>query len=136
MSIGCIDPIICLICVFSSSLRLRALLSCFLMTSFTSLSITPLVCNAASKLNWAVHKNSTCYSLTTKTVNKTPQWFQNKTSSCWRCSIKKVFLKILQCSQEKPAAESLFNKVAGHIFSTEPLWATASGINVLAKIWN
>ena len=48
---GCINPIICVICVFSSSLRLVALPSCFLMSSFTTLSITPLVCNAASKLN-------------------------------------------------------------------------------------
>ena len=38
------------------------------MTSFTSPSITPLVCNAASKLNLTVLKNSTCYQLTTKTV--------------------------------------------------------------------
>ena len=51
------------------SLCLGALSSCFLMTSFTSLSITPLVCNAPSKLNLTVHKNSTCYQLTTKTVN-------------------------------------------------------------------
>ena len=36
---------------FSSSFRLGALSSCFLMASFSSLSIIPLVCNAASKLN-------------------------------------------------------------------------------------
>ena len=46
-----INPIISLICVFSSSLRLGAFSNCFLMTSFTSLSVTPLVCKAASKLN-------------------------------------------------------------------------------------
>ena len=105
VSIGSINPIISVICVFSSSLHLGALSSCFLITSFTSLSIAPLVCNAASKLNWILHKNSACYQLTTKTVNckivhKILQWFGNKRSSHWRCSMKKVFLKILQHSQE------------------------------------
>ena len=33
-----------------------------------------------------------------------------------------------------PARESLFNKAADHIFSTEHLRAIASGINLLAKI--
>ena len=83
---------------FSSSLRLGALPSCFLMTSFTSVSIAPLVCSTASKLNLTVHKNSTCYHITTETVNckivnRTLQWFQNKRSSHWRCSIKEGVLK-------------------------------------------
>ena len=65
---GRINAIISVICVFSSSLRLGALESCFLMTCSTSLSITSLVCNVASKLNLAVHENSTCCQLTTKTV--------------------------------------------------------------------
>ena len=38
--------------LFSSSLRLGAFSNCFLMTFFTSLLVTPLVCNAASKLNY------------------------------------------------------------------------------------
>ena len=91
VSIGSINPIISVICVFSSSLHLGALSSCFLMTSFTSLSITPLVCNAASKLNWTVYK--TTKTVNCKIVNKTLQWFQNKRSSHSRCSIKKGVLK-------------------------------------------
>ena len=57
--------------VFSPSFRLEAFSSCFLMTSFPSLSVTPLVCNTASNLDyWTVHKNSTsCYQLTSKTFN-------------------------------------------------------------------
>ena len=51
INVGCINPIICVICVFPSSSRLGTLSGCFLMTSFTSLSIASLVCNAASKLN-------------------------------------------------------------------------------------
>ena len=51
INIGHINRIICIICVFSPPLRLEALSSCFLMTSFTLLSVTPLVYNAASKLN-------------------------------------------------------------------------------------
>ena len=47
---------------------------------------------------------------------------------------KKVFLKTSQYSQETPALESLFNKVAGHTFPTEHFRMTTSGINVLAKI--
>ena len=35
---------------------------------------------------------------------------------------------------ETPALEPLFNKVAGSTFSTEHLQATASAINILAKI--
>ena len=49
---GRFNPIICIICVFSPTLCLEALSSCFLMTSFTLLSVTPLVYNAASKLNY------------------------------------------------------------------------------------
>ena len=37
----------------------------------------------------------------------------------WRCSIKIVFLKISQNSQEKPVPESVFNTVAGLISSYE-----------------
>ena len=51
-SIGRINPIICVILVVSSSLRLGAFSDCFLMTSLTSLLVTPLDCNAASKLNY------------------------------------------------------------------------------------
>ena len=50
--IGRINPIICLALAFSSSLRLGDFSNCFLMTFFTSLLVTPLVCNAASKLNY------------------------------------------------------------------------------------
>ena len=101
-----------MICVFSSSLHLGALSSCFLMTSSTSLSITPLVCNAASKLNWTVHKNSTCYHITTETVNckivkKTLQPFQNKRSSHWRCSIKEDVLKNFAIFTRKHLRQSL-----------------------------
>ena len=76
-------------------------------------------------LNWIIgtvkkisvnYQNS--YQLTTKTVNcKTVNktyWFQTKSSSYWRCSIKKVILKISQNLQESTCAQSLFfNKVAG-----------------------
>ena len=57
---------------FSPRFRLEAFLSSFLMTSFTSLSVTPLVCNAGFKLNHrTVHKNSaSCYQLTTKINRK------------------------------------------------------------------
>ena len=111
-SIGCINPVICIILVFSSSSRLGALSSCFLLTSFTSLSITPLACNASSKLNWTIHKNSTCYQLTTETVNckivnKTLQWFQNKRSSHWRCSIKEGVLKNFAIFTGKHLRQSL-----------------------------
>ena len=51
VNIGRINPVICVICVFSSPLCLGAFSNCFLMTSFTPLSVAPLVCNAASKLN-------------------------------------------------------------------------------------
>ena len=51
-SIGRINPIICVILVVSSSLRLGALSNFFLMTSLTSLLVAPLDCNAASKLNY------------------------------------------------------------------------------------
>ena len=51
INIGRINPIICVICVCPLSLRLGALSGCFLMSSFTSLLITPLVCNASSKLD-------------------------------------------------------------------------------------
>ena len=100
-------------CVFWSSLPLGALSSCFFMTSFTSLSITPLVGNTTSKLNWTVHKNSTCYQLTTETVNwkmvnKALQWFQNKRSSHWRCSIKEGVLKIFALFTGKHLRQSLF----------------------------
>ena len=49
--VGRINLIICVILVFSSFLCLGAFSNCFLMTSFTLLLVTPLVCNAASKLN-------------------------------------------------------------------------------------
>ena len=39
------------ICVFSSSSSLGAFSSCFLMRSFTSLSVAPLVYKAISQLN-------------------------------------------------------------------------------------
>ena len=51
INIGRINPIICIICIFSPPFHLGAFLSSFLMTSFTSLSVTPLVWNAGSKLN-------------------------------------------------------------------------------------
>ena len=41
-----------LILVFSSSLRLGVFSNCFLMTSFTSLLVTLLVCDVTSKLNY------------------------------------------------------------------------------------
>ena len=63
------------------------------MTSFASLSITPFVCNAASKLNWTTHKNSTCYQLTTETV---------------KCSIKEVVLKNFAILTGKHLRQSLF----------------------------
>ena len=44
--------IICVILAFSSSLRLGVFSNCFMMNSFTSLLVKPLVCNAASKLNY------------------------------------------------------------------------------------
>ena len=98
-----INPIICIICVFSSSLRLGALSNCCLLTSFISLLITSLVCNAASKLNLTVHKNRSYNQLTTKIVNKT-YWFQNSGGVLW----KKVFLKILQYLQENTCARVSF----------------------------
>ena len=105
------------------------------MTSFTTLSITPLVCNAASKLNWTVYK--TTKTVNCKIVNKTLQWFQNKRSSHWRCSIKEGVLKIFALFTGKHLRQSLFLiKLQATPFSTESLWATASGINVLAEIWN
>ena len=123
--------------IFSSSLRLVALPSCFLMTSFTTLSITPLVCNEASKLNWAVYKTTKTFNC--KIVNKTLQWFQNKRRNHWRCSTKEGVLKwwsqFCNIHRKAPAPESPFNKVTGHTFSKESLRATASGINVLAKLW-
>ena len=47
------------------------------------------------------------------------------------CSLKKVFLKILQISRKTPVLESLFNKVAGlrHTYVEEHLRATASICN-------
>ena len=105
VSIGCIDPIICVIWVFSSSLRLVALPSCFLMISFVTLSIAPLVCNAASKLNWTVYK--TTKTVNCKIVNKTLQWFQNKRSSHWRCSIKEGVLKNFAIFTGKHLRQSL-----------------------------
>ena len=129
---GCIDPIICVNCVF---------------IIFTFWSVVKLlfddffhICDAASKLNWTVHKNSACYQLTTETVNckivnKTLQWFQNKRSIHWRCSIKEAAGTFCNIHRKTPAPESLFNKVASHTFSTEPLRVTASAVNVLAKIW-
>ena len=32
-----------------------------------------------------------------------------------RCSVNKVFLEVLQNSQENPCARVFFNKVAGHV---------------------
>ena len=49
--IGRINPIICVSRVFSPPLHLGEFSSCVLMTSFTLLSVTPLACNTASKLN-------------------------------------------------------------------------------------
>ena len=49
-------------CIFSSSLPLGAFSSCFLMISFTSLSVIPI--SLTQPLNWivgTVHKNSTSY---------------------------------------------------------------------------
>ena len=80
------------------------------MTSFASLSITPFVCNAASKLNGTTHKNSTCYQLTTETVKCTAwavQRFQNKRSSHWMCSIKEV-LRNFAIFTGKHLRQSLF----------------------------
>ena len=51
IKIGRIIPIISINSVFSPPLRFGAFSSCFLMTSSTSLSATPLARNAASKLN-------------------------------------------------------------------------------------
>ena len=70
INIGHINPIICIIDVLPP-FRLGAFSSSFLMTSFTSFSVTSLVCNAASKLNhWDSSQNNTsCYQLTTKNVN-------------------------------------------------------------------
>ena len=121
---------------------LRSLSSCFLMTSFTSLLITLLVCNAASKLNWTVHKNGIYYQLTTKKVNykivnKTLQWFRNKRSSHCKGSIRKGVHKNFAIFTGKHLRQSLFLiKLQATPFQTEPLPATASWINVLAKIWN
>ena len=58
---------------YSPPIHLGAFSSCFLITSFTSLSVTLLVCNAAFKLNhWdSLQKWYSSYQLTTKTVNKT-----------------------------------------------------------------
>ena len=85
------------------------------MTSFTSLSITPLVCNAASKLNWTVYK--TTKTVNCKIVNKTLQWFQNKRSSHSRCSIKKGVLKNFAIL---PAPESLLIKLQVTPFPQNP----------------
>ena len=52
VNIGRINPIICVILVYLSSLHFGAFSNCFLMVSFTSLLVTPLVCNRASKLNY------------------------------------------------------------------------------------
>ena len=126
-SIGCINPVICIILVFSSSSRLGALSSCFLLTSFTSLSITPLACNASSKLNWTIHKNSTCYQLTTETVNckivnKTLQWFQNKTSSHWRYSIKGVLKNFVIFTGKHLRQNFLLIKKQLTPFQQNPSW--------------
>ena len=58
---GRINPVICIMCrgggggdgcfIFSPTICLGEFLSSFLMTSFTSLSVAPLVFDAASKLN-------------------------------------------------------------------------------------
>ena len=58
---------------YSPPIHLGAFSSCFLITSFISLSVTLLVCNAAFKLNhWdSSQKWYSSYQLTTKTVNKT-----------------------------------------------------------------
>ena len=112
-------------CVFWSFLPLGALSSCFFMNSFTSLSITPLVGNTTSKLNWTVHKNSTCYQLKTETVNwkivnKALQWFQNKRSSHWRCSIKEGVFKNIGIFTGKHLSFLLIN-CRPHIFNRTPL---------------
>ena len=52
------NPVICVIFVFPSSLHLEALSCCLLITSFKSLSITPLVCNAASKFKENIHRRT------------------------------------------------------------------------------
>ena len=45
-------------------------------------------------------------------------------SSHRRCSIKKMFLKILQCPHKTPALESIFKKVAA--LKAELFWATSA----------
>ena len=81
------------------------------MTFFTLLSITPLLCNTASKLNLTIHKNSTCYQLTTKTAHckiiKKPSDFRIKEAT-GGVLLKKVFLKILQYLQENTCARVSF----------------------------
>ena len=77
------------------------------MTSFTSLLVTPLVCNAASIYQLPT-KTVTC-----KTVKKLSD-FSLKEAVVKRCSVEKVLLKISQTLQENTCAQSLFlNKVAG-----------------------
>ena len=39
------------------------------MTSFTSLFVTPLVCDTVFELDLGILKKQCCYQLTTKTVN-------------------------------------------------------------------
>ena len=52
INIGRINPIICIICIFFlPTFRLGAFSNSFLMTSFTSLSVAPLVYKAVSKLS-------------------------------------------------------------------------------------
>ena len=38
----------------------------------------------------------------------------NIRSSCWRCSVKKVFLKLSHISEENTCVEVSFNKVASY----------------------
>ena len=116
------------------------------MTSFTTLSITPLVCNAASKLNWTVHKNSTCYQLTTepvnwKIVNKTLQWFQNKRRSHWRCSIKEGVLKNFAIFTGKQQRQGLLLiSCRPHLFNRTPpgncFWNICTCKNLKPKLFN
>ena len=63
INIGRINPSFTSFAIFSPTIGLGAFPSSFLMTSFTLLLVTSLVCNAASKLNhWDSLQNSTsCY---------------------------------------------------------------------------
>ena len=101
------------------SILVVLILSFALFLFFGSLRklVTPLVCNAVSKLNYWDSQKWYCYQLTTKIVNckivNKTEWFQPKRSSWRRCSIKKALLKISQNLQENNRVQSLFfNKVA------------------------